>query len=55
MVDTVTELAIMRTRLAADRTLMAWIRTSFSMITFGFGVLALVGIVFQTGPLETPR
>jgi hypothetical protein len=25
-----------------------------SMITFGFGVLALVGIVFQTGPLETP-
>jgi uncharacterized membrane protein YidH (DUF202 family) len=58
MVDNVTELAIMRTRLAADRTLMAWIRTSFAMITFGFGVgifgvLALAGIVFRIGPLET--
>lgn len=38
MLDTMTELAILRTRLAADRTLMAWIRTSFAMITFGFGV-----------------
>ncbi len=29
-------LALDRTRLAAERTLMGWIRTSFSMMTFGF-------------------
>ena len=27
-----------RTRMAADRTLMAWIRTSVSMISFGFTI-----------------
>jgi len=27
-----------RTRMAADRTLMAWIRTSVSMISFGFSI-----------------
>ncbi len=31
-------LALERTRLAADRTLMAWLRTALSMITFGFTV-----------------
>ncbi len=36
--DTSTELARERTREAADRTLMAWIRTSLSLITFGFGI-----------------
>lgn len=36
--DTSTELARERTREAADRTLMAWIRTSLSLISFGFGV-----------------
>jgi putative membrane protein len=30
------DLGYERTRLAADRTLMAWIRTSVSMISFGF-------------------
>jgi uncharacterized membrane protein YidH (DUF202 family) len=33
-----TELARERTREAADRTLMAWIRTSLSLIGFGFGI-----------------
>lgn len=32
------ELARERTRAAADRTLMAWIRTSLSLISFGFGI-----------------
>lgn len=32
------ELAITRTRLAHERTMMAWIRTSASMISFGFGI-----------------
>ena len=36
--DTSTELAKERTRAAADRTLMAWIRTSLSLISFGFGL-----------------
>lgn len=34
-----TGLAIYRTRQAADRTLLAWIRTSLSMISFGFGIV----------------
>ena len=36
--DPSTELAKERTRAAADRTLMAWIRTSLSLISFGFGL-----------------
>jgi putative membrane protein len=36
--DTNTRLSVERTDLAADRTLMAWIRTAFSMISFGFTI-----------------
>ena len=36
--DTNTRLAIQRTRLASERTLMAWIRTSTSLIAFGFTI-----------------
>jgi putative membrane protein len=32
------QLAIDRTRLAAERSLMAWIRTALSMIAFGFTI-----------------
>jgi putative membrane protein len=35
-------LALDRTRLAAERTLMGWIRTSFSMMTFGFTIYKVV-------------
>jgi putative membrane protein len=35
---TTVDLGYERTRLAADRTLMAWIRTSVSMISFGFSI-----------------
>jgi putative membrane protein len=35
--NTATELTKERNRLAADRTLMAWIRTSLSLIGFGIG------------------
>jgi putative membrane protein len=33
-----TELAVIRTGLAADRTLMAWVRTSLSLLSFGFTI-----------------
>jgi putative membrane protein len=33
-----TDLALSRTHWAAERTLQAWIRTSLSMITFGFTI-----------------
>ena len=33
-----TDLAVDRTRLAHERTLMAWIRTSASLISFGFTI-----------------
>jgi putative membrane protein len=33
-----TDLALVRSYFAAERTLMAWIRTSLSMISFGFSI-----------------
>jgi putative membrane protein len=33
-----TELAVIRTMMASDRTLMAWVRTSTSLISFGFTI-----------------
>ena len=36
--DTNTRLAVDRTRLAHERTLMAWVRTSTSLIGFGFTI-----------------
>ena len=33
-----TDLAFQRTRMAAERTLIAWIRTALSMISFGFTI-----------------
>jgi len=42
------ELAKDRTRAAADRTLMAWMRTSLSLISFGFGIPTIVRAIEQT-------
>lgn len=42
------ELAKERTRAASDRTLMAWIRTSLSLIGFGFGIPTLVKAIEAT-------
>jgi len=36
--DASTELALARTRAAYERTMMSWIRTATSLITFGFSV-----------------
>ena len=39
------ELAKERNRAGADRTLMAWIRTSLSLITFGFGIDKIIAAI----------
>ncbi len=41
------ELAKERNRAAAERTLMAWIRTSLSLISFGFGIDRVVTALHQ--------
>ena len=45
-----TELAKYRSRAAADRTLMAWIRTSLSLISFGFGIPTIVRTIENIRP-----
>jgi len=54
------ELARERNREAADRTLLAWIRTSLALISFGFGIerlgqaaLGLDGRLVGFSPLKT--
>ena len=44
------QLALMRTFLAHERTLMAWIRTSTSMITFGFALYRFFFYLHQDKP-----
>ncbi|HEX8029947.1 MAG TPA: DUF202 domain-containing protein [Vicinamibacterales bacterium] len=36
--DNASRLAVIRTRLAHERTLMAWVRTAISLISFGFTI-----------------
>ena len=50
-----TELAKERNREAADRTLMAWIRTSLSLIGFGFGIDAVVQTLQKTAIGSAPN
>ena len=53
-IDESTELSKNRTREAADRTLMAWIRRSLSFIAFGFGIAAIAQTLEETA-LENAR
>ena len=47
-----TELALDRTRLAHERTLMAWIRTATSLITFGFTIYKFFQYLVEKGQGE---
>ncbi len=48
------ELARKRTRAAAERTLMAWIRTSLSLITFGFGIDKVISVMNDAVGVKDP-
>jgi putative membrane protein len=59
-VNLTNELAKERNRAAAERTLMAWIRTSLSLISFGFGIDRIVaalhrGLGDKIDPLHLSR
>ncbi len=54
-------LAETRTRMAADRTMMAWIRTALSLFSFGFTIYKVLqafeeaGKVLSGANINTPR
>ena len=48
------ELAKERSRQASDRTLMAWVRTSLSLIGFGFGIARFRDILIEAGLVRRP-
>jgi len=50
--DSGTRLAIDRTVLAHERTLMAWIRTAASMITFGFTIYKFFELELKDRPAQ---
>jgi putative membrane protein len=52
---TTNELAVERTMMGADRTLMAWIRTALSLYSFGFTIYKLLQDFAQAGALHATR
>jgi putative membrane protein len=48
--DHSTVLAITRTHMAAERTLMSWVRTGFAMISFGFTIGKLLQYLSRQVP-----
>jgi putative membrane protein len=47
-----TDLAQVRTRIASERTLMAWIRTAVSLVGFGFSIPKFFQYLEQSGHVE---
>jgi inner membrane protein YidH len=47
--------ALVRTRLALERTLMAWLRTAISLITFGFTLYKAVQYAHEIEPQRIGR
>ena len=52
---TSTDLAVDRTRLAHERTLMAWVRTAASLISFGFTIYKFFQYMRDKGEVEQTR
>jgi len=48
-------LALDRTRMAAERTLMAWVRTALSMIGFGFTIYKFLQVIQEQDKLHLLR
>jgi putative membrane protein len=48
-------MALDRTRMAAERTLMAWLRTTISMISFGFTIYKFLQVVEEQSKLPVLR
>lgn len=53
--DASTHFAWLRTRLAAERTLMAWVRTSVSLIGFGFTIYQFFARLNAMAGVAAPR
>jgi len=49
------DLGTMRTVMAADRTLMAWVRTSLSMLSFGFTIYKFLESAAEANQLARPE
>jgi putative membrane protein len=49
------DLGALRTVMAADRTLMAWVRTSLSMLSFGFTIYKFLETAAKADALARPE